>query len=68
VRHTTLRRRSFLLLVLPDKSKTQDQEDAEFEAVGDEERSDAELVFGRLTGQVEEWRDNVADAGAYVKS
>lgn len=59
---TTLRSRSFLLLVLPDKGEAQDQEDAEFEAVGDEERSDAELVFRGLTGQVEEWRDDIANA------
>jgi hypothetical protein len=68
VRYTTLRRCAFLLLILPNKGKTQNQEDAEFEAVGNEERSDAELVSRRLTGQVEEWRDDVADAGACVSS
>jgi hypothetical protein len=68
VRDTALRGRSFLLLVLPDKGEAQDQKDAELEAVGDEERSDAELVSRRLTGQVEERRDNVTDACAYSSS
>ena len=64
VRYPAFRRRAFLLLVLVDERETKDQEDQELEAVGNEEGADAELVSRRLTGEVEEGGNNVANAGA----
>ena len=66
MRYPALGSRTFLLLVLPDKGEAQDQEDAKLEAVGNEKRSDAELILGRLFRKVEKRRDNVADTCAWV--
>ena len=65
MRYPALGSRTFLLLVLPDKGEAQDQEDTELEAVGNEKRSDAELILGRLFRKVEERRDDVADTCAW---
>lgn len=62
--HARLRRRPFLLLVLVNEHEAKDQEDQELEAVGNEQGADAELVPGCLAGEVEEGRNDVADACA----
>jgi hypothetical protein len=64
VRYATFRRRAFLLLVFVDKSEPEDYKDQELEAVRHKEGADAQLILGRLAGEVEEGGDDIADTRA----
>ena len=53
-----------LLLVFPDESISEDKEQCQFDEVGDEQGANSQRILGSLFGLIEEWRDNITDAGA----